>query len=216
MYNIPMYLDTTDLIKVLLSVAAGGIIGVEREFRDKAAGFRTLIFICAGATLFTILSVKMAGDNDPARIAAQIVTGVGFLGAGAIMRDSQLVTGLTTAATIWLTAALGMIIGAGEYILSGIVTAITLLVLWVFPYIERWIDNIREEHTYTVVFKADPGKGSALERVFSDCRLRAYGRKHSKSGEMTTIIWQVYGKPECHRALREALYNDPDIIEFKD
>jgi putative Mg2+ transporter-C (MgtC) family protein len=216
MYNFPMYLDITDLIKVLLSVAAGGVIGVEREFRDKAAGFRTLIFICAGATIFTILSVKLAGDKDPARIAAQIVTGVGFLGAGAIMRDSQRVTGLTTAAAIWLTAALGMVIGAGEYILAGVILAVTSLVLWVFPLLERWIDNIREEHTYTVIFKTNPEKVSTLEKVFTDCRLRAYGRKHCKSDEITTITWQVYGKPDCHRALREALYNDPDIIEFKD
>jgi len=163
-----MYLDITDLIKVLLSVAAGGVIGVEREFRDKAAGFRTLIFICGGATIFTILSVKLAGDNDPARIAAQIVTGVGFLGAGAIMRDSQRVTGLTTAAAIWLTAALGMVIGAGEYVLAGVILAVTSLVLWVFPILERWIDNIREEHTYTVVFKTNPEKASTLEKVFTD------------------------------------------------
>ncbi|HQN43268.1 MAG TPA: MgtC/SapB family protein, partial [Anaerolineaceae bacterium] len=97
-----MYLQPEDLLKIVLAVLVGGLIGIEREYRDKAAGFRTLIFICVGAALFTILSVRLAGDKDPTRIAASIVTGVGFLGAGVILRDGGRVIGLTTAAAIWL------------------------------------------------------------------------------------------------------------------
>jgi putative Mg2+ transporter-C (MgtC) family protein len=103
-----MYLSMEDVVKIILAVAAGGLIGLEREFRDKAAGFRTLIFICMGAALFTIFSARLAGTNDPTRIAANIVSGVGFLGAGVILREGGRVIGLTTAATIWLTAALGI------------------------------------------------------------------------------------------------------------
>ena len=95
-----MILNPEDILKILLAVIAGGLIGIEREFRDKAAGFRTLIFICTGACLFTILSAKLA-PNDSVRIAANIVTGVGFLGAGVILRDGGKVIGLTTAAMIW-------------------------------------------------------------------------------------------------------------------
>jgi putative Mg2+ transporter-C (MgtC) family protein len=84
-----------DLVKILLGVLVGGVIGVERELRDKAAGLRTLIFICVGATLFTLFSEKLAGDNDPTRLAANIVSGVGFLGAGVILRDRGRVIGLT-------------------------------------------------------------------------------------------------------------------------
>ena len=80
-----MTFDATDMLKIVLAVFFGGLIGLEREFRDKAAGFRTLIFICLGATLFTILSSQLAGDKDPTRIAASIVSGVGFLGAGVIL-----------------------------------------------------------------------------------------------------------------------------------
>src|SRR5512138_2976902 len=128
-----MIVSPEDILKICLALVAGGLIGIEREFRDKAAGFRTLIFICVGAALFTIFSTKLAGDRDPTRIAANIVSGVGFLGAGVILRDGGRVIGLTTAATIWLTAALGMGIGGGEYLLVAIGVVITLVVLWVFP-----------------------------------------------------------------------------------
>ncbi|MCJ7512079.1 MAG: MgtC/SapB family protein [Anaerolineales bacterium] len=102
-----MFLIPEDLLKLGLAVMAGGLIGIEREYRDKAAGLRTLIFICLGAALFTILSSRLAGDNDPTRIAAGIVAGVGFLGAGVILREGGRVVGLTTAAAIWHTTALG-------------------------------------------------------------------------------------------------------------
>ena len=135
-----------DLIRILLAIAVGGAIGFEREYRHKAAGFRTLIFICLGSTLFTMWSLELgsAGDNDGTRIASTIVTGVGFLGAGAIIQDRGQIHGLTTAATIWLVAALGMGIGAGRYALVLTVTAITLVILLLFPAVERWIDQLRK------------------------------------------------------------------------
>ena len=89
-----------DVVKLLLAMFIGGLIGAEREFRDKAAGFRTIIFITVGSTLFTILSPELGGDREPSRIAASIVTGVGFLGAGAILQGKERVIGLTTASTI--------------------------------------------------------------------------------------------------------------------
>lgn len=133
-----------DLTKILLAIAVGGVIGLEREYRHKAAGFRTLIFICLGSTLFTIWSLELGGGNsDATRIASNIVTGVGFLGAGAIIQDRGHIIGLTTAATIWLVAGLGMGIGAGAYAMVLAVTAITLVVLFLFPPVERWLDRIR-------------------------------------------------------------------------
>lgn len=134
-----------ELLKVLLAIFVGGAIGIEREFRDKAAGFRTLIFICLGSTLFTLFSLELGADEgaDPTRIASNIVVGVGFLGAGVILRKGGHVLGLTTAATIWLVAALGVGIGAGRYALVLAVTAIALAVLLLFPPVERWIDRLR-------------------------------------------------------------------------
>ena len=139
-------MDADDLIKILLAIAVGGAIGFEREYRHKAAGFRTLIFICLGATLFTMWSIGLgtgAGDDGGTRIASTIVTGVGFLGAGAIIQDRGQIHGLTTAATIWLVAALGMGVGAGRYGLVLAVTATTLAILFLFPPVERWIDRLR-------------------------------------------------------------------------
>jgi putative Mg2+ transporter-C (MgtC) family protein len=110
-----MSIEILDLLKLLFACLAGGLIGVEREFRDKSAGFRTLILICLGATLFTMMSPRFAAIGDPGRIAAGIVSGIGFLGAGVILRDRGRIMGLTTAATIWMTAAIGMAIG-GQFL----------------------------------------------------------------------------------------------------
>src|SRR5262245_10109658 len=124
-----MSFEWEDLLRIGLAILVGGLIGSEREYRDKAAGFRTIIFICVGAASFTILSAKLAQGHDPTRVAAQIVTGIGFLGAGSILREGDRIVGLTTAATVWLAAAIGMAIGGGHYALAAIVTGAALLVL---------------------------------------------------------------------------------------
>lgn len=135
-------MSADDLLRILLAIAIGGAIGIERELRHKAAGLRTVIFVCLGSTLFTMMSIRLAGPgDDPTRIASAIVTGVGFLGAGAILQHGTQVLGLTTAATVWLVAALGMAVGAGHYALALAVTASTLVVLSLFPALERWIDR---------------------------------------------------------------------------
>jgi putative Mg2+ transporter-C (MgtC) family protein len=210
-----MTLNPEDVLKILLAVAAGGLIGIEREYRDKAAGFRTLIFICAGACLFTILSARLAPDTDPNRIAANIVTGVGFLGAGVILRDGGKVIGLTTAATIWLTAAVGMGFGGGAYLISGIVVITAMVVLWFLPAVEHRIDNVREERKYEVVVAADMGKVETLERTFDEFGLRIQNHSQVKVGEQVTLSWIVSGSPEKHRQLVRLLFDNPDIRELK-
>ncbi|OLC00434.1 MAG: hypothetical protein AUH30_02585 [Candidatus Rokubacteria bacterium 13_1_40CM_68_15] len=204
-----------DLVKILLAVLVGGVIGVERELRDKAAGLRTLIFISVGATLFTLFSEKLAGDSDPTRIAANIVSGVGFLGAGVILRDRGRVIGLTTAATIWLVAALGMGLAGGQYALVLIVTGITLLVLWGFPAVERWIGNIRDERTYEVVYGLKPDKHHALDQLFRDSGLRIIRQRRSKAGSRLVSTWRVTGSPASHEQLIQQMLADPDIEEFR-
>jgi putative Mg2+ transporter-C (MgtC) family protein len=120
----------SDIAAVLLAVVLGSIIGLERELSGKPAGLRTNILICLGAAVFTIISKQMAEvGGSVTRIAAQIVTGVGFLGAGAIIQDRGGVHGLTTAATIWLVASIGMACGAGFYSLAVISAIIAVVVL---------------------------------------------------------------------------------------
>ncbi len=128
------------LLHLCLAVVLGGAIGLERELQHKAAGLRTNILICVGAVLFTELSIAMSSPSgDPGRIAAQIVTGVGFLGAGTIIQGRGIVTGLTTAATMWLVAAIGMAVGFGALLEATGATLLVLLVLSLLRPIERVI-----------------------------------------------------------------------------
>jgi len=127
-----MPIEVEMVLRLLLATALGAIIGYQRERAGKPAGLRTHILICAGAALFTVASLYGFGTAaDPARIAAGIVAGIGFLGAGAIMRRGEgVVAGLTTAATIWAVAAIGLAAGAGLYLVSAVTTVITLIVLY--------------------------------------------------------------------------------------
>jgi putative Mg2+ transporter-C (MgtC) family protein len=118
------------MLRLLLAAALGALIGYQRERADKPAGLRTHTLICTGAALFTIASIYGFGEADAARVAAGIVTGIGFLGAGAIFhRQAGIVQGLTTAATIWAVAAIGLAAGAGLYIIAALTTAIVMIIL---------------------------------------------------------------------------------------
>jgi len=119
------------VLRLLLATALGAIIGYQRERAGKVAGLRTIVLICVGAALFTLTSIYAFGaEADPSRVAAGIVAGVGFLGAGAIIRRGEgLVAGMTTAATIWAAAGIGMAAGAGFYLISAVAAAIILIIL---------------------------------------------------------------------------------------
>jgi putative Mg2+ transporter-C (MgtC) family protein len=209
-----MLFQPEDFLKIILAVVAGGLIGIEREFRDKAAGFRTLIFICIGATLFTILSYGLASSGDPNRIAAGIVTGVGFLGAGVILRERGQVIGLTTAATIWLTAAIGMALGGGEYLLAGTVVLVVMAVLWFFPKAEHWIDNRREDRTYEVICSLQPEKFLQLEEMFRSCGLTVRAHRQTKAGDSMVCTWSASGSLQAHEQVMNRLFSDQNVKEF--
>ena len=126
-------------IRVLIAALLGAALGLEREWRGKEAGLRTNTLIAIGAALFTVMSLQMGSDQS--RIAAQIVTGVGFLGAGAIMRTGGNVQGLTTAALIWVNAAIGVAAGAGHIRLAVIVTGITLIAMLALIPLDRLFED---------------------------------------------------------------------------
>jgi putative Mg2+ transporter-C (MgtC) family protein len=143
------------LVKLALAVFLGGIIGFEREINGKPAGLRTNILICLGATLLMDLSTRIGlidGQRigDPARIAAQVVSGVGFLGAGTIMHSQGMVTGLTSAATIWVVAAIGMTVGAGYYIEGVGAGLIVTFVLAGLGGVEHWVRRARRVASATI------------------------------------------------------------------
>ena len=126
------------VLRLLLAAALGTIIGVERQLAGKPAGLRTHLLVCIGSALFTLASIYAFGENaDPSRVAAGIVAGIGFLGAGTIIRSHEgILIGLTTASSIWAVAAIGMVAGAGLYILSAVSTAVVFLALSIFKRFE--------------------------------------------------------------------------------
>lgn len=191
-----------------------GLIGAERELRDKAAGFRTIIFVCLGATLFTLFSLKLGGDEDPVRIAANVVTGIGFLGAGAILREGLRVRGLTTAAAIWLSAALGMGIAGGHYSLVAIAVGVALVVIWIFPIFEGWLDHLSENRTYQVTCRADLDKLSELEAVLRDAGLQFRAQRKTRSGDEMICTWDAKGRAAAHEKAVRTLFRDPDVKEL--
>src|SRR6478672_759270 len=136
------------LLRLGLAALLGGIIGIEREFREREAGLRTHMLVAVGAALFTVVSafgfrdVLGSGSGafvrlDPSRISAQIVSGIGFLGAGAIIRQGLSIRGLTTAATLWAGAAIGMASGAGSYAAAIITTVLVLIMLWPLRFVGK-------------------------------------------------------------------------------
>lgn len=128
--------ETTALIRIGLSLLFGGLIGMERKKHNHPAGSRTFMLICMGATLATLASIYICQTNpdlhngDPGRIAAQILTGIGFLGAGLIIKGNDGVSGLTTAACIFMTAVIGVAVGVGMLLVASVVTLVVLLILW--------------------------------------------------------------------------------------
>jgi putative Mg2+ transporter-C (MgtC) family protein len=142
-----MGMHSYDLLGMFMAAIFGALIGAERQLSGKAAGLRTNILICLGAAVYTIVSREMGGQSDSiTRIAAQIVSGIGFLGAGAIIQDRGGVHGLTTAATIWLVASIGMGCGAGFYLLASVATAIAVIVLLALAPLDKWLTNFGQKH----------------------------------------------------------------------
>jgi|YelNatPaOPRAMG01_1025707.scaffolds.fasta_scaffold05870_9 putative Mg2+ transporter-C (MgtC) family protein len=115
-------------LSLILAVLLGGVIGIEREITHKPAGLRTHMLVCLGSCLFTIISVHEF-NVDPARLAAGIVTGIGFIGAGAIIAERERVVGITTAASLWVTAAIGLTMGVGNYLLASLATLLVFIIL---------------------------------------------------------------------------------------
>lgn len=209
----PIFIE--NLIKVGMAVLVGGIVGAEREYHDKSAGFRTIILITLGSTLFTIFSLSIDPGFTQTRIAANIVTGIGFLGAGAIIRDGGRISGLTTAATIWLSAALGMGIGAGQFYFVLAATLITLLVLLVFPLLSIRIDKLREARSYRIVLNPSGlKKVEKVEKAIEDCSLQVHEHHQSKTEKSIVSSWRTVGSPKNHEKFVALMLKDKDIKEL--
>ncbi len=202
------------LLRLLLVVLVGGLIGAEREYRSKSAGFRTMILICLGSFLFTTFGILISGSTSD-RIASNIVTGIGFLGAGVIFQSENRINGLTTAATIWITAALGMGIADGFYLIVLISTTIVLISLFLFTKLENWIDIINQSRIYKIVSPYKENLLKDYETYFREHRLRFKRLKQSKVGNHLTGSWIVQGSEKNHRKFVERIMHDENVKEFE-
>jgi putative Mg2+ transporter-C (MgtC) family protein len=202
-------------IKLLIAILIGGIIGAEREYRNKSAGLRTLMLISLGSTLFTILSMEIGEHTSPDRIASNIVQGIGFVGAGVIFTSGMGINGVTTAATIWATAALGMSVGAGhEYIaLAGCLVLVGIL--HIFTVIESWIDRLHSVHTYKIECTYEANILEHYEALLKQHHLNFKRGKQSRSGNVITSVWEAGGKHDNHNKFIHYILNDPQVQQFE-
>ncbi|MDB5018156.1 MAG: hypothetical protein JWQ84_2988 [Mucilaginibacter sp.] len=199
-----------DLIKIALAVVCGGLMGLERQYKNKTAGFRTIILICLGSTIYT-----MVAQRAGAGININIVTGIGFIGAGVIFKDNIAVSGLTTAAVIWISAAIGMSIGSGNYTLALVSTVLTLMVLLLFNLLERYIDKVHRDKLFVIEFaNADYENLANVELIIKLNQLTSQTVQITKKdGCMQTAIW-VTGHRNDISKLDEKLLQMPEVKSF--
>ncbi|MDK2980747.1 MAG: putative Mg2+ transporter-C (MgtC) family protein [Chloroflexota bacterium] len=201
--------------RLLAALVLGGIIGAERERHKKPVGLRTLILISLGSAVFTILSLEMVGPDgaNPGRVAAQVVTGIGFLGAGVILEERGRVVGLTTAATIWIAAAVGMAAGAGQYILAASTSLLVMIVLLLFTRIEDYLEISSEERTYEITAKTSWDKYKEIKALFKEHGLSISHTKQEKKGDKMVCTFEVLGTTKKHDKVVQKLLSDKEIIE---
>jgi putative Mg2+ transporter-C (MgtC) family protein len=199
-----------DLIKIALAVVCGGLLGMERQYKNKTAGFRTIILICLGSAIYT-----MVAQRAGAGININIVTGIGFIGAGVIFKDNVAVSGLTTAAVIWISAAIGMAAGSGNYTIALVCTVITLMVLLLFNLLERYIDKVHRDKLYVIVFSnSSYDNMSAVEHVITALQLTSRRVHVSKKDGCLQSAMLVTGHRQRIDKLDEKLLQMEQVKSF--
>jgi putative Mg2+ transporter-C (MgtC) family protein len=207
--------------RLLLAAALGGVIGVDREWHHKPSGVRTNLLICFGAAVFTFLSPIIAGEGsgNKAQIASNIVQGIGFLGAGLILHNRDRVSGLTSAATVWAVASIGMACGAGLYVPALYSTALVLIALEIVGLLETK-GNLK---SYTVLYEARGADPAAISMAI----LKAMDREHHRLDQienqpvegMQRLLFSVSATRKCHKRLQGNLSASPEIqqvLAFRD
>jgi putative Mg2+ transporter-C (MgtC) family protein len=205
------------VVLILTSILCGTLVGLERESKDKPAGLRTVSLICVGSTIFTFASKMIVVDSgaDPGRIAAQIVTGIGFLGAGAIIRERGTVVGMTTGATIWTVAAIGVIVGMG-YAIAGL--ALTLVVVGMLTFVRRFERKVFGDCRYTtcrVLYHTGHGKTRLrLLRILDKYHIPDHAWTISAQDDREVLDIRYCNSHRGHRAFLFEMIEVHDVVEF--
>lgn len=207
------YTVKNELLLIFISVILGLLIGAEREYRNKSAGLRTFILVCFGACLFTILSIKI-GVANPDRLAANIITGIGFLGAGVIFKGENKIEGITTATTIWATASIGMAVGSGYVYFSLLGTALVLIILGALTYLQSFIDNYNKVREYKIAL-SEPEDLQYCEKFFKEHHLKYMMLKQQYTHGNLSVTWRLVGKSSNHEAVIQHMMKDRKIVSYQ-
>ncbi len=189
------------IIQIIAALLAGAILGLEREYHSKPAGFRTMILICVSSCLFSILSVSI-GSGD--RIASNIVTGIGFIGAGVVFKEGATVKGITSAAIIWMSAAIGMSIGLHHYVLSAVALLLVLLVMIALSKFERLFDQLHQMKTYEIHFIST---NYSIEELEKEMRMANIDFVRNKTGKQNSTVNVEYEIEVSRKKNREIIDN---------
>jgi len=206
------------LLRLVLAAFLGGVVGLERELKRRPAGLRTNMFICFGAAMFTILSEELAGEfaGDHTRIAAQIIPGIGFIGAGSILHSKNGVSGLTTAATLFVVASIGMACGGGLYLPAIFATLLILLALLVLGSMERWLNLKPLLINYTVVSEnSSENLVAELNSCVEDCEVTVQGMRVVQMNGKKKLIFSIDGTRHEQKQLAARLRQSQDLSTFQ-
>lgn len=205
------------IIRILLSGVLGGLIGLERESLNKSAGFRTHILVCVGSALIMIVSqdiyfmYQSKTPLDPARIAAQVVSGIGFLGAGTIMREGATVKGLTTAATLWVVAGVGLAVGAGSYFAALVSTGVIFLTLIYLGKVEKLMMGTAHVSVLLVTAENRPGQLGRVGAFMGEKKILIHNIQMKQLIGHDKVMFEIDIKTPSGLAMNEILYELSDI-----
>ena len=193
----------SSLVRLVVAAILGGLIGLEREFKHRAAGLRTNMFICFGAAMFTLLSERLAGvPSDAARIAAQIIPGIGFIGAGSILHTRGLTTGLTTAATLFVVAGIGMAAGGGLFLTAIFATGFVIIALFVLGHLEETFNLKLLKTSYEVTGGSVEEISNEVNRILESHHRLMQNTLTGNTGRHIRLQFEVEG---CNREQNQLL-----------
>lgn len=202
----------SSIARLILAAILGGLIGLEREIKHRPAGLRTNLFICFGAAMFTIMSDQLAVEHlgDHTRIAAQIIPGIGFIGAGSILHyRGDLVTGITSAATLFVVASVGMAVGGGQYLTAIFATGLILVCLFLLGRVEEWSNLKIELHTYEVIGPTAEAATEEINRLLEPVHSMMQNLQVATTRQHARLQFEVEGKRRQHEQLLQALKQSP-------
>jgi len=198
-----MHPELEQVFQILAALLAGALLGLEREYHSKPAGFRTMILICVSSCLFSILSLSLPSGD---RIASNIVTGIGFIGAGVVFKEGASVRGITSAAIIWMSAAIGMSIGLRHYVLAAIVVAIVLLIMLALTKFEKLFDQLHQMKIYEIHFLSTSYSIEELEREMKEINIDFVRTRTTKQNNTVNVEYNIEVSRKKNRELIDKFF----------